>query len=208
MTLSAASRPDALPQHKVGRYWRFDSIFERKCERELSEEDLALIPQYLKEQAAKVRARYVFFTCVMYAFNQLDSFSGYENYFALPSGSPPYSEDFVLLSRLELPRERDSNLRTAKDIVDDAIDCFEDDESLGILVRGLHHHLRTRVDVVEMLRDEYICKKHDDPDRSINLASSVHSIASFAQVLALLCDGIPYLLAAYEDEALIFQGRQ
>ncbi|EIM79046.1 uncharacterized protein STEHIDRAFT_116824 [Stereum hirsutum FP-91666 SS1] len=187
--MQRASRPDALPQHKVGRYWRFDSIFERKCERGLNEEDLALIPEYLKEQAAKVRAR------------------GYENYFALPSGSPPYSDDFVLLSRLELPSERDSNLRTAKDIVDDAIDCFEDDESLGILVQGLHRHIRTRVDVVEMLRAEYIRKKKDDPDRSINLASSVHNIAAFAQVLALLCDGIPYLLAAYEDEALIFQGR-
>lgn len=133
---------------------------------------------------------------------------GYRNRFALPAGVMHPDPCWTALAFSTSPANIESGRQAAKDIVDDAIDTYEDHDSAAILAEGLRNHIQTRLNVVGELREEWWGPRSDDPLRQVSLASWIHSIACYAQIVDLLSQGIPQLLAAYEDEALIFQGRR
>lgn len=135
-----------------------------------------------------------------------DSGRGYRNRLALPAGEthPDVCWKVTTLYNDAL----DYSKETAKNIVEEAMDCYQDDESLAILAENLRHQIQTRIDVVAELRREWWGPKNDDPLRTVSLATWMQAIASYAQIVDLLSRSISHLVVAYEDEALIFQGRR
>lgn len=59
LTSDEANAPGAKPHAKVGPFFRSDKIYERKCDRELSEEEWGLIVEGIKARAARIRTKYV-----------------------------------------------------------------------------------------------------------------------------------------------------
>ncbi|EIM90977.1 uncharacterized protein STEHIDRAFT_107661 [Stereum hirsutum FP-91666 SS1] len=171
---------EAKPHNKISKYFQFDKIYKQKCERQIPEEEWAL---YLEKIGKRM--------------NQLKE-QGYRNQFALSKGVLAISTSNSNLQ---------ASAQAAKDIVEDTLDAFGDVENCAILVKGLKNHLQTHLNVIEELREDWWGPQDDDPLRQVSLASWIHSIACYTQVLDLLACSTAHLVVAYDEEALIFQGR-
>ncbi|EIM90994.1 uncharacterized protein STEHIDRAFT_152678 [Stereum hirsutum FP-91666 SS1] len=187
--LLRAHHPEAKPHNKISKYFRFDEIYERKCEHQISEEEWALYLEKIEKRTAQLKEQ------------------GYSNRLALPAGESHPDPCWQVLAITTSNTNLQSSMRAAKDIVEDALDAFGDEESCAVLVKGLKNHLQTRLNVVAELRKDWWGPRDDDPLRQVSLASWIHSIACYAQVLDLLAYSTAHLVAAYEEEELIFQGR-
>lgn len=59
LTLDTAHHPEAKPHNKISKYFRFDEIYLRKCNREESEEEWVSLLKNIDNQANKLREEYV-----------------------------------------------------------------------------------------------------------------------------------------------------
>lgn len=133
---------------------------------------------------------------------------GYRNQFALSKGVSKPDPCWQVLAISTSNSNLQASAQAAKDIVEDTLDAFGDVESCAILVKGLKNHLQTHLNVIEELREDWWGPQDDDPLRQVSLASWIHSIACYTQVLDLLACSTAHLVVAYDEEALIFQGRR
>lgn len=131
---------------------------------------------------------------------------GYRNRFALPAGDthPDLCWQAIDFYNPDVQRRRES----AHNIVEDALACYEDRYSLSVLSESIRRHTQAHFDVIEELRNEWWGERSADPLQSLTLAYWIQATASYAQIADLLSFSTAHLVAAYEDQALLFQGRR
>lgn len=77
-----------------------------------------------------------------------------------------------------------------------------------LVVDELKLRVQDHLGAVSCIKRKYQYPAQDDAFRSPNLEARAMAIAAYSQILDLLAEGVPALLAAYEDEALILQGKR
>lgn len=58
LTSDVAHHPEAKPHNKISKYFRFDEIYERKCERQISEEEWALYLEKIGKRTEQLKEQY------------------------------------------------------------------------------------------------------------------------------------------------------
>ncbi|EIM79837.1 uncharacterized protein STEHIDRAFT_163394 [Stereum hirsutum FP-91666 SS1] len=182
--------PGSIQYPPISTYRNYDKIHRHRSSLEVSAEERAVVLENRKLELEGTKT------------------TTYINRLALDSEYPSDYPGWWNLANDICLKDDAARKRTAAQFLADAIEYEGDPFSWDLVLGELKLRIEEHLDAVGFIKRKYSFPAEDDPFRPPNLEARAHAIAAYTQILDLLTEGLPSLLAAYQDEALILQGKR